>query len=164
MIRPFALAASLAASATAASAELITASDVEAVAAAMARGGFTVAAAQSNSGDPALLAQHPDVNFRVFFMGCEDGANCQHLLFSAQYTIEGDFDPEVLSAYMAANAMGGAHVSLDDSETTTLRYFVTTVGGVSKEQFSEILFLWRTANLSYRRAIAPPEAQDGDGQ
>lgn len=162
MFRKLALSAALLGAATTANAQMLTAADPEGIAQAMARSGFAVNSAQSSDGSPALLAVHPDVNFRVFFLGCTEGAACQHLLFSAQYTIEGDLDPTKLDSFMALSALGGAHLSTDESETTTLRYFVTTVGGMPKEQFAEVLFLWRVANQTYLRTIAPPaeEAED----
>lgn len=135
-----------------AAAQTLSATDPEGIAEAIRRGGFEVGTAQSNSGDPALIAVHSQVRFQVFFLGCEEAKNCKHLLFNAQYGTEEPVSPEQVNAWMTTNAMGA--VSYDPAEgVSRLRYFLTTVGGVDTSTFTETLYLWRIANQSWLRTI-----------
>ncbi|MBT0956973.1 YbjN domain-containing protein [Alphaproteobacteria bacterium KMM 3653] len=137
-----------------AAAQTLSASDPAGIAEAMRRAGFEVAQTQSNAGAPALVAVHSQIKFQVFFLGCEDGANCAHLLLTSEYATPEPVTPEQVNAWMTDNALGS--VSYDaESGNSRVRYFLTTTGGVNERMFSETMYLWRLANISWLRAIAP---------
>jgi hypothetical protein len=92
------------------------------------------------------------LNYSIRFYGCDDaGAGCQFLEFTTSFTVEPAVAPEAIAQWNRDNLFGTAFV--DDTGLPNVSYTVTTVGGLTAENFADVLARWEVTLDSFANAI-----------
>ena len=138
-------------SAAPASGNLILASDPQGVATAMQGLGYTATLGTDNAGDPTISGDIEGVNYNVYFYGCQEHANCQWLIFSAGFDLPNGSTPQVINDWNTNNLVGQAY--LDNEQDPFLNYFVTTTGGLTQENFADVVDWWKVAMGNFETAV-----------
>ena len=113
--------------------------------------GYRATLGSDSDGDPKVTSTIEAVNYTIFFYGCRDGLNCESIQFAAAFDV-----PEVLTAAMmndwnTTKLMGEATVA-DDGDPR-LTFFVTTTGGLTRENFVKIVALWGASMSDFKDFI-----------
>ncbi len=122
----------------------------------------TVVTSLQELGYPATLVREADgsridstisgLSYSVFFYGCaEDGTGCQSLEFNTNFTVDPPVKPDVIALWNRDNLFGTAY--LDEQGLASISYSVTTVGGLTMENFTDIIARWDTTLASFANAI-----------
>jgi hypothetical protein len=92
------------------------------------------------------------LNYTIQFYGCDDvGANCQFLELAAGFTMDPPVPPGTIADWNRDNLFGTAF--LDESGLANVSYTVTTVGGLTAENFADVLARWEVTLDSFANAI-----------
>lgn len=137
------LALALAASplaATAAGKGLLHASDPDSIARAMREIGYKAELGVDGAGDPMISSGASGYNFEVYFYDCEDGRNCKSLQFSAGFDVGRKVAADVMNDWNRGKRFGAAFV--DDEGSPFLQYDVSTTGGLTEENFADVVDWW----------------------
>ncbi|MGG7567934.1 YbjN domain-containing protein [Rhodovulum sp. DZ06] len=124
-------------------ADLIAAADPDGVVAAMQRLGYRAMLDVDNVGDPMIRSASSRIEFEVLFYDCDDGRACRALQFSAGFDLEDAVPMELLNQWNASHRFGAAF--RDEEGDPFLQYDVTTLGGLTEENFADIVDWWRVA-------------------
>jgi hypothetical protein len=122
----------------------------------------TVVTSLQELGYPATLVSEADgpridstisgLNYSVFFYGCDgDGTACRSLEFNAGFTLDPPVKPNVIADWNRDNLFGTAY--LDEQGVASISYSVTTVGGLTMENFTDVIARWDTTLASFASAI-----------
>lgn len=130
---------------------LIVASDPQGVASAMQGLGYKATLGTDSAGDPTITGDIDGVSYNVYFYGCQENANCQWLIFSAGYDLPNGSTPQVISDWNMNNLVGQAY--LDSEQDPFINYFVTTTGGLTQENFADVVDWWKVAMGNFEEAI-----------
>jgi len=130
---------------------LIVASDPQGVVSAMQALGYTATLGTDGAGDPTITGDLEGVSYNVYFYGCQNNANCQWLIFSAGFNLPNGSTMEVVNTWNQSNLVGQAY--LDPEQDPFLNYFVTTTGGLTQENFADVVDWWRVAMGNFETAI-----------
>jgi hypothetical protein len=118
----------------------ITAADPESVRAAIVAYGHKGRMDTSDQGNPMILARAGDINYAVYFYGCENGVNCLDLQFSAWWEMEQPLTAEFANDFNSNWVMG--KVWIDDAGNPTLNMSVVGTGGITEANFVDTLKVW----------------------
>ena len=88
-------------------------------------------------GDPQIIASAGGTEFRIDFYGCTDNANCDTLLFVAEY--DADVELDLINEWNSDQFFGRAYLS---GFTPLLEMGVNTIGGISEANFESVLDDW----------------------
>jgi hypothetical protein len=122
----------------------------------------TVVTSLQELGYPATVVREADgaridstisgLSYSVFFYGCaEDGTACQSLEFNTNFTVDPPAKPDVIAQWNRDNLFGTAY--LDEQGLASISYSVTTVGGLTMENFTDVIARWDTTLASFATAI-----------
>jgi hypothetical protein len=139
------------ATAALASGNLIVASDPQGVATAMQGLGYTATLGADSVGDPMISGDIEGVGYNVLFYGCQENANCQWLIFSAGFDLPNGSTSQVINDWNANNLVGQAY--LDSEQDPFINYFVTTTGGLTQENFADVVDWWKVAMGNFETAV-----------
>jgi len=150
--------------APAAAAEIVSAADISSVTRALVAAGYETAIKQDDDGETYILVDEGDDEFSVSFDDCEDDAStkgCNLLIFNATWEADEDFDNDVVNQFNQAATL--AHAFIDDDGTLNLTLSVTTKGGLTAENFAEVIAIWQASDDDLSEQIdadgnKPPEA------
>ena len=140
-----------AAQAAPAAGSLVHAADPQGVLAAMQALGHTATLGSDGAGDPMISGGFEGSQYQVFFYGCEANANCQWLVFSTGYDLPNGGTPDMVNSWNATHLVGQAY--LDGEQDPMLNYFVTTTGGLTQENFADVVDWWRVAVEEFSTAV-----------
>lgn len=92
------------------------------------------------------------LNYVIDFYGCDDaGAACQFLEFTARFTVDPPAKPDTIALWNSDNLFGTAY--LDDEGLANISYTVTTVGGLTAANFTDVLARWEVTLDNFSKAI-----------
>jgi hypothetical protein len=127
------------------------ASDPQGVATAMQGLGYTATLGADSTGDPLINGAIDGVPYSVVFFGCESNANCQWLLLSAGFDLPNGTTADVVNTWNHNNLVGQAY--LDSEQDPFINYFVTTTGGLTPDNFADVVDWWKVAMGNFEEAI-----------
>lgn len=136
---PFLLAA---ASLPSCSLDSVCAERPESVVAALWREGFQAKTVADGEGDPMIESAASGYHFSINFYGCEVHAKCKSLRFYAGFAGDRSDVLDAVNEWNAAHRF--AALSLDSDDELVLSYDVTTIGGLPRANFVEVLEWWST--------------------
>lgn len=139
----------------AASAQTLVKATPEAIAKLLQDEGYKAQVGKDNQGDPKIESAAEGVNFTVYFYGCEKGANCDDIQFSAGFedtranaTAINEWNKNQRFAKAYLDAEGDAHfetdVHLDDA-------------GIPLPLLKTYLDLWTSTLAKFRDTAWPPQ-------
>lgn len=102
-------------------------------------------------------------NFTINLLGCKDGAQCKYLQFAIQFTANNAYNAEYANGYHLRYR--SLQMAVLDNKQLRLTYEVTTVGGLPKQNFIDVVDLWATGlngfgtySAEQAKKAAPPAA------
>ena len=130
---------------------LIVASDPQGVVAAMQALGYTATLGTDGAGDPTITGDVEGTPFNVYFYGCQNNANCLWLIFSTGFDLPNGSTLDAMNQWNQNNLVGQAY--LDAEQDPFLNYFVTTTGGLTQENFADVVDWWKVAVGNFQTEI-----------
>jgi hypothetical protein len=105
-----------------------------------------------SNGDPMVESTLDGINYTIFFYGCNEAhADCRWLQFSAGFNLDAPFPLEQINAWNRDRLFGEA--TIDDEGDPYLSFFFSAVGGVSEENFEDLMLWWDVALDQYKEHI-----------
>jgi hypothetical protein len=122
-------------------AQMLDATDPQAIAAAVQEAGFRAVLTTDGLGDPMIESAAHGHNFVVQFFGCDSGIACKYLVFRTAFA--GGSTLEAMNAWNADQLVGTAF--LDAEGDPALDFFVSLDGGVSRANLLDVIDWWQIA-------------------
>lgn len=120
---------------------LICASDPKGVAAALQELGYRAALGKDeDSGRPEISSAASGYNYTVYFYDCEKEAKCASLQFNISFSDDGGNTVELANKWNLNKRF--LQMSVNDKKTLYASYDVTTVGGLTKKNFADVVDWW----------------------
>ncbi len=124
-------------------AQTVTAGNPQSVVDAIQALGYRATLTTDPLGKPLVQSAIEGINYVVYFYSCgaETNDECLDLLFSARFVLDSGGVPMSLANDWNTMKLFGEAV-VDEDKNPGLTYFITTVGGLSQENFTEVVKLW----------------------
>ena len=90
--------------------------------------------------EPMIESAAAGYNFVVFFYGCELKEACSSIQFSVSFTEDARLTPALVNDWNSENRFSKIYIG--EKGKINLRYDVSTIGGISKANFVEVVDLW----------------------
>ena len=117
----------------------VCAADPAGVAAAMQAEGYRAKLGKAKDGDP-MIESASGYDFIVHFYQCSEGKDCKSLQFLIVFKDDGTNTPELANRWNKQKRF--AQMAARDDGSMWLSYDVTTVGGLTRENFADVLDWW----------------------
>lgn len=121
---------------------LVCATNPKSVADGLAAEGYRAKVDADNQGDPAISSASSGYNFDVLFYGCVDHKRCDSLQFRA--TFEKNASSDVVQMNKWNRDRRFSQMAVRDDGTIILSYDVSTIGGLTKANFADVVSWWST--------------------
>lgn len=119
----------------------VCASYPEGVLRAMTDAGLTAKLGVDRQGDPSIEGEGAGYKFDVFFYGCENKKQCDSLQFQVSFSASPELDTEFANKWNVSKRFLQAGVR--ENGVLAFSYDLTTVGGVSADNFDDVLVWWQ---------------------
>ncbi len=119
---------------------MVCASDPKSIVAALQDEGFKAKLETGSDGDPKISTAANGYNYTVHFYGCEKGAQCDSIQLYSGFKSEDDNTPAYANAWNVKKRF--ITMSAEDDKSLNLRYDVSTVGGLNKRNFADVIDWW----------------------
>lgn len=136
-------------------ANTVCAADPQTVVAALSAAGYKAKLSKDSTGDPMVESAAAGYNFDVMFYGCKDGKDCTSLQFRSGWTAEAKFTPAYANAWNGKKRF--AQMSVKDDKTMALSYDVTTAGGLTRDNFADVVDWWQVMLGESSKFFETPE-------
>lgn len=130
---------------------MICASNPQTIVNAMQEAGYRAKLSKDKEGDPTISSAAAGYDFDVFFYGCEKGVQCDSLQFEMSFVAEDDNTAEYANRWNMGKRFMRA--SVNDKKELYLRYDVSTIGGLNKTNFADVLDWWETMSSSFNQFV-----------
>ena len=132
---------------------MITAADPASIADAMQGLGYRAEMDTDGVGDPMIRSAAEGVNYRIYFYGCSDNANCDSLLFSAGFDMDDGMALPAINTWNADSVVARAY--LDDEYDPYVQMYVLTGdgAGISAEIFEQAVREWGQTLSDFKETI-----------
>jgi hypothetical protein len=134
-----------------ATANEIFASEPKSVVTALQNLGYRAAISTDSAGNPLIESGIAGINYNVFFYGCDGTTNCQWIEFSTSFTLNTPSTLASMNDWNTNNLFGTGFIGSDGA--TFLTYVVTTTGGLTRENFDDIVRRWDVSVTDFMRHI-----------
>ena len=126
---------------------LIDASDPARLADIVRAAGYRAVLDTTDRGNPVIDSAAEGANFSIYFLECENGADCWAIQFVSSFTLTADIDPAVLNDWNTRRTIGQA--GMIDARTVQIGQYQTLRHGVSEANFLYMFEQWRIALRDY---------------
>lgn len=120
--------------------DTICASDPGTIAAELQALGYKAKIDTDKTGDPMISSAANGYNFHVLFYGCEKHVDCKSLSFSITFDKDSTNTPELANLWNKEHRFSSMSVLNDGG--LNVGYDLTTVGGLPKATFGELVGWW----------------------
>jgi hypothetical protein len=144
------------------SAELISASDIASVTAALGAAGFKAELRRDDEGIRYLLVNEGPQEFSISFGECADdveATGCKLLIFDASWDAESGLDVDTANRFNRTSTL--AHAFVDEDGAFVLTLIVNTSGGLTPANFAAVLAEWQAADADLTELIGAEPAPAG---
>jgi hypothetical protein len=152
---PLAAAASLMGACTARAescpAGTVCAADPEGIAKLMQDEGYRAKLGKAPDGDP-MIESAAGYDFILHFYQCTGGQDCKSLQFLTTFKDDGANTPELANRWNKAKRFG--QMSARDDGSLSVSYDVTTVGGLTRANFADVVDWWAVLMNELRQFFA----------
>jgi hypothetical protein len=122
-------------------AKLVCASNPKSIVTALQDAGYKAVLSKSEStGNPMIESAASGYDYTIFFYECDDGKNCGSLQFQASFSDDGANNAELANKWNSDKRF--SQMSVDEDKSLGFAYDVTTVGGLNKTNFADVLDWW----------------------
>jgi hypothetical protein len=94
------------------------------------------------TGNPTVKSAASGYNYTIYFFGCESGRNCTSLTFATIFENDGTNTPQLANAWNKDNRF--SQMAVNDDGSLAFTYDVTTVGGLNRKNFADVVDWWQT--------------------
>ncbi len=119
---------------------LICASNPATVVAALQETGYKAKLDKDNEGDPKISSSASGYDFDILFYGCKANKQCDSLQFRISFEKDGANTFELANKWNSTKRFSQASIS--DKGSFLADYDVTTVGGLTKTNFADVVDWW----------------------
>jgi len=120
--------------------DLICATAPQTVVAAIVKAGYKAELDKDSKGNPFIHSEANGYKYDIYFYGCTAGSLCDSLQFYIS------FDDEVTNGPALANLWNTKkrflQMAYENEKYSRLSYDVATIGGITQENFADILAWW----------------------
>jgi len=120
--------------------DLICASNPQTIVAALQAEGFKAKLDVDSLGDPDIVSATSGYNYDVYFYGCVDHKQCDALQFQVLFAKDAGNTLALVNKWNVSHRF--AQMGLKDDGRITLNYDLSTVGGVNRTNFTDVLDWW----------------------
>lgn len=123
-------------------AQNVSAADPQSIIDAMRANGHKAAlsAERQDSGAPIVNGGVNGLTYGAFFQACENGANCQDILFSASFDLETPLTLDYVNDWNFQRTFGT--LTVNDAGDAFVSYYVITEGGLPRQNFDAVVAVW----------------------
>lgn len=122
--------------------DAICASKPQTLVEAMQAAGFRAKLGKDNQGDPKIDSAAGGYDFQIYFYDCENSEKCGSVQFYLGFSAEDDNTAEYANKWNVLKRF--ATLSANDKKELVLRYDLSTVGGLTKANFTDAVEWWAT--------------------
>ena len=126
-----------------ASAQMVDAADPNSVLEAVRAFGHKARIETDEEGLPVIRARVEDINYGVYFYGCDGTVNCRQLQLAASFDLDPGLSAQFVNDWNEQWAIGRLSVNADGDPLFT--YYLVTEGGLSPQTFTATMQLWTDA-------------------
>lgn len=127
-----------------ASAQTLTAEQPQLIADRFQALGYRTELTTDSQGDPMIRIGVSGVNTTVFFYGCDEkGRNCNWIQFYSSFNTDDAFPLSSANEWNRTKLFG--EMTIDDEGDPTLTYFVSLDGGMTQDNFDDVVDWWELA-------------------
>jgi hypothetical protein len=141
------LAVALLAASPVRAADMVSASDIPSVAAALTAAGYKAELRRDDDGARYLLVNEGPQEFSISFGDCEDDVattGCKLLIFDTSWEAGDGLDVDIANRFNREATL--AHAYVDDDGVLVLTLVVNSSGGLTPENFAAVLAEWQAAD------------------
>jgi hypothetical protein len=113
--------------------------------------GYRAVLDTTDRGNPVIDSAAEGANFSIYFIECENGADCWALHFVSSFTLVADADMAVLNDWNTRRTIGQA--GMIDVKTVQIGHYQPLRHGVSEANFLYMFDQWRIALRDYMAHI-----------
>ena len=129
----------------------VSAADPASVVAGLQAYGHKARLETAEDGSPMISARGGDINYVVYFYGCEAGANCLDLQFLAAFDVTEPLTTDFVNGWNRDWVMG--KVFVDDAGDPTITLVLPGSPAMSGDYFQSAVEVWTTAVDSFLEDI-----------
>ncbi len=122
-------------------ADHICASEPQAVADELRKLGYRAELTKHESGDPQIVSAAAGYDFRVNFNDCTANKQCRSLGFVVVFTDDGKNTLELANNWNRQKRF--SQMAVNENGSLAFSYDVTTVGGLNKANFADVVDWWQ---------------------
>jgi hypothetical protein len=136
---------------------MVCASDPQTIVNALQEEGYKAKLGTDAEGDPIVTSAASGYDFDILFYDCENHEQCASIQFRVSFSKDADNTPELANKWNLDSRV----IQLAATSDQQLRgnYDVTTIGGINKRNFADILTWWQDTLGELRKFFektAPP--------
>lgn len=120
----------------------VCATDPASIVTAMQEEGYKAKLEKDGMDDPKIASKANGYDFEVYFYGCKNHKGCKEIQFSAGFAPASDQTAEYANKWNAEKRFIKA--SVNEKKEMDLQWDLTTVGGINKANFADVLDWWVT--------------------
>lgn len=135
----------------------ICASDPEAVADELRELGYRAELTKHESGDPQIKSAAAGYDFRLNFNDCKDNKQCRSLGFVVVFSDDGKNTLALANNWNKQKRF--SQMAVNDNKSLAVSYDVTTVGGLTKANFADVVDWWQVMLGQLRSYFAESAAK-----
>lgn len=119
----------------------VCASQPEAVADELRKLGYRAELTKHESGDPQINSAASGYDYRLNFNDCTDNKQCRSLGFAIVFADDGKNTLELANTWNRQKRFG--QLAVNENGSLAFSYDVTTVGGLTKANFADVVDWWQ---------------------
>jgi hypothetical protein len=120
---------------------MICASDPEAVAEELRKLGYRAELTKHESGDPQIKSAAAGYDYRLNFNDCTENKQCRSLGFVIVFADDGKNTLELANTWNRQKRF--SQMAVNENGSLAFSYDVTTVGGLTKANFADVVDWWQ---------------------
>ena len=120
----------------------ICASDPQGVTEELRKLGFRAELTKHESGDPQIESGAAGYDFRLNFNECTENRQCRSLGFAVVFADDGKNTLELVNTWNKQKRF--SQMAVNDNGSLAFTYDVTTVGGLTKANFADVVDWWQS--------------------
>jgi hypothetical protein len=137
--------------ATPAAAQLVSAPDVESIAAVLRAKGYKAEITKDNQGDPMIRSGVEGMTFAVLFYGCTGGSKCQTIQFYSGFS-KTKADEAKLNLWNREHRFGRAYIGKDGDPALAMDVDLDD-GGLPRILFEDNVEFWTTVLSQFAKYV-----------
>lgn len=137
---------------SAASAQMVTATNPQTLVDALQSGGYKAQLAKDDAGDPRINSAVGGTNFVIFFYGCAKNVNCKTVQFFAGFSDMSKITLEQMNSWNTDFRWGRAYKTKEGAVRLEMDVDLED-GGVSRALFLDNIEYWETTLAAFEKHI-----------